>query len=188
MADCFDNVRTEDLDHCINEELVSGISETQIHYALAAHVDTFPDLPALGDVTKPLSDLATIAIDITFPTGKGFNVLHIQSNTGEVKDELVGEKGNKKVKSMFSFFLPNNHARNLGAMRQLKNAGLVFVITEKSGRKRILGSKLVPAYISEAAGTSGKGEEDNIGFEITVDVVSSAPAPIYTGNVTLKTP
>ena len=184
MSDCFDNVRTEDLDHCINEELVSGVSETQIHYALAAHIDSFPALPALGNSETALGDYATIATDITFPIGKGFNVLHIQSNTGEVKDELVGEKGNKKVKSMFSFFLPNNHARNLGAMRQLKNAGLVFIITEKSGRQRVLGSKLVPAYISEAAGTSGKADEDNVGFEITVDVVSSAPAPVYSGNIT----
>ena len=186
MSDCFANVRVEDMDHCANDELASGISETQIFYAPAAHVDVFPELAALGDATKPLADYATISSDITFLTGNGFNVLHIQAETGEVTDEPVGNKGNKKIKSAFSFFLPNTHARNLGFVRQFKNVGMVFVIKEKSKRLRLLGSKDIPAYISEGSGTTGKGSEDDSGFELTVDVTTSSPAPVYTGVVTLK--
>ena len=186
MEDCFDNIRTEDLDNCVNDELASGVSETELFYAPAAHIDTMPSLPALGDPTKTLAEIATVSGDITFPTGKGFNRLNILADTGEIKDEPVGNKGNKKVKSSFEFFLSNNSARNLGFIRQYKNVGLVLVIVEKSGRKRILGSKLVPAYIAEASGTSGKGSEDDVGFQITIDVTKSAPAPVYTGNIVSK--
>lgn len=186
MSDCFDNIRTENLDYCVNEELDSGVSESELFFAPAQHIDVMPSLLPLGDPTKTLEELMTISSDITFPEGKGFNKINILPDTGEIKDEPVGDKGNKKIKSSFDFFLPNNSPRNLGFIRQYKNVGMVFIIGEKSGRKRILGSKLAPAYLSDGPATSGKGPEDNVGIQITIDQTSSAPAPVYTGNVPEK--
>jgi hypothetical protein len=187
MANCFDNIPLEDLTQCVNDELVAGTSETEVYAAIAEHIDTFPSLPALGGdpETTTLESLAKLSADITFTGTKGFFKLQAQTETGEVKDELVGNKGNKKVKSMYDFFLPTTSERNIGFIRQFKNVGMVFIVTEKTGRKRVVGSKLNPVYMDETSGTTGKGPEDDNGWQISVSATSGSPAPVYEGNVIL---
>lgn len=187
MANCFDDIPLEDLTLCVNEELVAGTSETQVFAAIADHIDAFPSLPALGGdpTTTTLASLATITDDVTFVATKGFFKLQAQTETGEVKDEIVGNKGNKKVKSMYEFFLPNTSKRNIGFIRQYMNVPLVFIVTEKTGRKRLIGSKLNPVYMEEGSGTTGKGPEDDNGWQISVSTTSSSPAPVYEGNVAM---
>lgn len=187
MATCFDDIPLEDLTQCVNDELAAGTSETEVYVAVSEHVDTFPSLPALGTASASLESLAKITADITFIAGKGFFKLHAQTETGEVKDDLVGNKGNKKVKSMYEFFLTNTSPKNIGFIRQYKNVPLIFVVKEKTGRFRLIGSKTIPVYFDEASGTTGKGPEDDNGWQISVSATSSSPSPIYEGNITFPT-
>ncbi|CAL2105493.1 conserved hypothetical protein [Tenacibaculum sp. 190524A02b] len=187
MANCFDNIPLEDLTQCVNSELAAGTSETEVYAAVSEHIDSFPSLPPLGGdpATTTLEGLATLNTDIAFTTGKGFFKLQAQVDTGEVKDELVGNKGNKKVKSSYEFFLTNTSARNIGFIRQFKNTPMVFIVKEKTGRYRVIGSKTIPVYMDEASGTTGKGSEDDNGWNISVSATSGNPAPVYTGNIVL---
>ena len=186
MSNCFENIKIENLNLCVNEELVSGTSETEVFAAIAMHVDKFPNLPKLGeDPSKvSLSDLATLKESITFKQGKGFFKLQAQTETGEVKDELVGNKGNKKVKSLYEFFLPNTTSRNIGFVRQYKNLGLILLVTEKSGRIRSLGTKSNPVFLETGTGTTGKAGEDDNGWQFTASVTTGSPAPIYSAQIT----
>lgn len=179
---CFDNTPLEHIDAC-NAELVSGIAEAEVYAAIASHIDADQVPPAIDTANATLSDLATISADITMVSGKGFFKLAVQSETGEIKDELVGNKGNKKVKSTFDFFVANTDAQNIGFIRRFKNIPMVFLVKEKSGRVRKLGSKSVPIFMEAANMTTGKGAEDDTGMQITLSVVSSMPAPVYTGAI-----
>lgn len=181
---CFDDVPLEDLEQCVNEENVAGVRERGIYVALADHIDAFPESPGTVAANVTLESKAKITTDITFLENKGWIELQVQADTGEVKDELVGNKGNKKVKSMFDFFLANTSAKNIGFINQYKNLPLVFGIPEKSGRVRLLGSKKLPAYFESTAGTSGKGPEDDNGWQVSVEVTTGGAAPIYEGNFT----
>ena len=184
---CFDNIPLENIENCPNAELVAGISETEIYAALSTDIDTMPELPALGTANQTLEQLATVTGDITFAaqSGKGFYKMMVMPETGEVKSGLVGKKGNKKVKNSFEFFLSNTSGQNLGWLRQNKNNPLVFLVKEKSGRIRLIGSKTNPVYMETADVTTGKGQEDDTGIQVALENVEGTPSPIYTGAITL---
>jgi len=179
---CFDNTPLEHIDAC-NAELVAGIAEAEVYAIIAEHIDTDQVPPAIDTANATLEQLGTISGDITVVTGKGFFKLAVQSETGEVKDELVGNKGNKKVKSSFDFFVANTSAQNIGFLRRFKNTPMVFLVKEKSGRVRKLGSKSVPIFMDTGSMTTGKGPEDDTGMQVTLSVVSSMPAPVYGGAI-----
>lgn len=179
----FDNLPLEDIGQAVNVETAAGVKESAVYAAVATHIDSFPTLPESGTVAT-LDAFGTLSTDITFPAGKGFIKLDTQAETGEVKDDLVGNVGNRKIKSMFDFFLANTSARNIGFINEYANAPLVFLVQEKTGRFRCIGSKELPAYFDSAAGTSGKGPEDDNGWQCSIYQTSKNAAPVYTGNIT----
>lgn len=184
MSNCFDDLPLEDLDSCVNSENVAGVQEREIYVAVIEHINSFPAHPSLDTANVTLASKATITTDVTFLENKGWFKLKIQADSGEVKDSMVGNKGNKKFKSMFDFFLPDTTAKNIGFMGEYKNVPLVFCIPEKSGRKRLLGTKELPVYFESSEGTSGKGGEDDNGWTCSLEVTTSKPSPIYDGNLT----
>lgn len=174
---CFDNIETEDLDHCLNVEPASGISEVGLYYGLHNQVTTFPTLPAPDTEGATYSSVVTVTTPFIFQAGKGFAKVKVQVETGELKTELVGNTGNKKDKQTLDFFVPKTDKQTLGYLRLHKNSPQVFIVTDKDGSKRQLGSKECPAYIVEANGTSGKGPEDERG--VSFSVVTYAPVIFY---------
>jgi hypothetical protein len=184
MSGIFENIPLEDISQAVNLETTAGVMECEVYFAVASHISDFPALPVSGTAATTLEDFATISTDITFNAGKGFIKLDIQAETGEVKDDMVGNVGNRKFKSMFEYFLSDTSARNIGFMGEYANVPGVYVVKEKSGRMRLIGSKDLPAYFESVAGTSGKGPEDDNGWQCAIYQTSKKPAPVYTGNLT----
>lgn len=183
---CFDNKETENLDHCLNVEVASGISEVGVYYALHSQVTTFPVLPLLDAEGATYESDVTVTTPLVFQAGKGFAKMKVQVDTGELKAELVGSTGNKKDKQTFDFFVPRTDKKTLGYLRSHKNSPQIFIVTDKDGSLRLVGNKECPAYIAEANATSGKTAEDEKG--ITFSVVSYAPVIFYEAAIPLFTP
>lgn len=169
MPPCFDDIVNESLDSCINAEVQAGVSEVGVYYAVHEQILAFPMPQNIGDVGYDYESAVTVATDITFAAGKGFGKISLQSDTGEVLLALVGNKGNKKTKSSFNFYVPSNSKKLLGFVRTMKNVPMLFAVTERDGQKRLIGDKFNPAYLSEVAGTTGKGGEDDKGFQFTIE-------------------
>jgi len=166
---CFDNIAIEDLDACINSEVQAGVSEVGVYYGVHAQITTFPMPKNVDEVGYTYETAVAVTTPIVFAAGKGFGKMTLQSDTGEVLVEVVGNKGNKKTKSSFSFFIPSNSKKLLGMVRTLKNVPMIFCVTERDGQKRLIGDKFNPAYMSEAKGTTGKGGEDDKGIQFTIE-------------------
>ncbi|PZO33195.1 MAG: hypothetical protein DCE86_05410 [Flavobacteriaceae bacterium] len=169
MANCFDELENENLDACINQEILAGVSEVGVKYAFHEQITTFPMPKNFGDAGYSYETAVAVTEDIVFQAGKGFGAITIQSDMGEVKVDLVGNKGNKKTKSSFEFYVPGNSKKLLGFLRTVKNIPMVFCVTERDGQKRLIGDKFNPAYLTEVAGTTGKGGEDDKGFQFTIE-------------------
>jgi len=184
---CYDNIPIENLGACTNVELASGVSETDIYYAPVDFIDQDAEPTALGTTGATFEQLGKISTDITFLSGKGFKKLRIMPETGEVKDELTGNKGNKKVKQSFEFMIANTDATLIGFVRQYKNVPMVVLVRERTGRIRKIGSKANPAFFDAVSITTGKTAEDDSGMTLTVTAVSGSPAPEYAGAITEMT-
>jgi hypothetical protein len=166
---CFDNLPVEDLNACINNEVQAGISEVGVHYAVHPHIATFPMPLNFGAPGYSYETAVVVTEDIAFNPGNGFGIINIMPDSGEVKVDLVGNKGNKKTKSSIGFAISANDAVALGFMRTHANTPMVFCVPERNGQKRLIGDAFNAAYIVEGAATTGKGGEDdkmiNFSFE-----------------------
>jgi hypothetical protein len=166
---CFDEIPVEDLDACINAEVQAGISEVGVHYAVHPQIVDFPMPLNYGEALYSYDTAVAVNEDIEFQATKGFGKITIMPDSGEVKVDIVGNKGNKKTKCTFGFSISGNNKKALGFMRTHKNTPMVFCVTERDGTKRLIGDKFNPAYIVEGAATTGKGGEDdkmiNFSFE-----------------------
>lgn len=181
---CFEEIENESLDSCINSELAAGISEVGVYYAVHEQALVIPEAPAANDAASTNEEIVTIAAAITFPVGKGFAKITVQTDSGEVTSDLVGNPGNKKHKEMFSFSVPGNSKKALGWARRYKNVPLLFIATERDGQKRLIGDTHNPAYITELKATTGKGGEDD---KIMNFVVSAYSHPtVYEGVITAE--
>lgn len=166
----FEDIHLENLGYCPNEETVGGV-KTEVAYMPMAQLETF---------TKPtVTNESTYTERLTIPeaglvpkTGKGFKVIEMMVDENELKNALVGNKGNKKPQASFDALIPNFTPKNLGFIDTHKNTPLLLVITDSTGRKWVMPD----SYINTAEGTSGKAYEDNSGITITV----TANSKIYT--------
>lgn len=180
---CFENVENESLDACLNLEIQAGVSEIGIKYAFHKDITTFPMPKNIGEVGYNFESAVEVNDPILFAAGKGFGEILIQANTGELMADLVGNIGNKKHKSAFSFQVAGNNKKTLGFLRTCKNIPMVFAVPERDGQVRLVGDKNNAAYISEGKATTGKGGEDDKNFTFTVEAFS---LPIvYSGALTL---
>jgi hypothetical protein len=90
---CFENIAIEDLDACINSEVQAGVSEVvYVH----AQITTLPMPLNVNDVGYDYEGSCSNG-PIVFTAGKGSEKL-VQSDSGEVMVDVVGNKGNKKTK------------------------------------------------------------------------------------------
>lgn len=166
---CFDELPVEDLDACINSEVQAGVSEVDVRYAIHPQIDVFPMPLNYGEAGYTYETAVAVSADITFQAGKGFGKMNIMPDSGEVKVDLVGNKGNKKTKSSLSFSVAGNSTKLLGFLRTHRNTPMLFCITERDGQKRLIGDRFNPAFIIEAPGTTGKGGEDDKMVSFTLE-------------------
>jgi hypothetical protein len=184
---CTDTIVTDNIDYCPEDENPSGVSPVEIY---AARVSDFENLiaPPLLSVATTLADAATIAGPHTFPTGKGFFKINILPDTGLVETANEGEKGSKSNANSFAGTLPGTGAKVGGFIRKYQNVGMVFLVTQVNGDIKQIGSKISPAYLSEASGSTGQAVGDVHGTPIRFTDVQAYPAPVYTGAITEFTP
>lgn len=179
----FDELNLEELGGYINQDITSGVSETNIWYIPSDHIleDVFQI--KIDDPSFSLETASVLVGDITLRDGRKWGKLRIQTETGELKDEFGGNKGNKKAKTMFDCFLTDTRPENISFVDIYKNVPMVFLIMDKQGRIRKMGSTMSPAYFDASASTSGKGPDDDAGFQITISASTGRIAPFYEGEI-----
>lgn len=180
MAGCFEGYEVENIEFCANEEIDSGISENNVFYALEKDIKTL-DIPAKSGSYK---DVGTISSEIVPEIGKGFARLECQLDENELTSALSGNIGNKKQSTALEVLIPGLRCEVLGFIRKCKNSRMIFIVITRDGRKFVIGNKINPAYIEEANGTSGRGQDDNNGT--TVNITARSPLLEYTGSIPLK--
>lgn len=181
MSDtCFDNTAHENLEYCPNEEINAGIS-TKLYYTPTAFIKTMAK-PTISNTYASRVEIPTGGI--TFNTGKAFKCIDIQVDEGELKPMLIGNTGNKKIKTELEFLIPGLRTEVLGWVDTYKNTPCIFVVQDANGKLFVIGNKDFGARIESAEGTSGKKIEDDSGFRVKI---SSIIKPcIYKGEISLE--
>lgn len=182
MSTCTDPIPLENIDFCPTDEIAAGVSEVGVY---AAAVDDFLSIkkpPAIADGTS-LTDIATIAETHTFKTGKGFHKLYINPNSGLVESAQAGEKGNLSIENSITGSLQGTGSRIAGWVRKYKNTPMIFIVKERDGKIKQIGSELSPGYITEVTASSGQQPGDVKSTTVKISDVQPYMAPEYAGTI-----
>lgn len=178
MAECsFADTHVENLGYCPNQETVGGV-KTEAAYIPMAHLETFTK-PTITNASTYAQRVTIAPTGIAAASGKGFKKIDLMVDESELKNALVGNKGNKKLQASLDALIPNWTDKNLGFIDAHKNTPLMLVITDSAGVKWVIPE----AFIDKADGTTGKKYEDNSGIAVTI----TANSKIYTyaGEITI---
>tara|TARA_R110002167_G_scaffold364968_1_gene588348 strand:+ start:5448 stop:6011 length:564 start_codon:yes stop_codon:yes gene_type:complete len=184
---CTDTIVTDNLDYCPDEEVVSGVSPVEIYASLVSEFEEIKELPK-KNVATSLEEAGTIVGPHTFPANKGFFKISVLPDTGEVAFSNEGDKGSKSNTVSFAGTIPGTGAKQVGFIRKYQNLPMIFLVTENDGVIKQIGSKIQPAYLSEASGSSGLKAGEVKGMPVKFSATSFSPAPVYTGAITEFTP
>lgn len=142
-------------------------------------IDTFPGLLASTDA----GDTVELDGDIVLEALAKFTQIDIVTNSGEVKDQMVGELGSRSFESTFDFMLSTTNSPEIEFMESVANGCLCVLVKEKSGNIRVLGSPDSPAYLEAAESSTGKDSGSSRGITMQIKAATGSPAPFYTGAI-----
>jgi len=183
MANCEDVIPLENIDYCPTEEIVAGVSETGVFGASVYDFATIAKPLNLKTGTS-LESIATIAEAHTFKAERGFHRIYIDPDTGLVDTAQVGEKANLNFNNSFTGGLQGTGAKNAGYVRKYKSTPMIFIIKEKDGHIKQIGSELAPAYMTEVTASSGQKAGDVKRTTVKFMDTLGYPAPEYAGVIT----
>lgn len=182
MQNCEDAIPLENLDYCTTQEVAAGVSEVGVYGAAISDFYTIQKPASLTDATD-LEDLATITAAHIFKENRGFHRIYINPDSGLVESTQAGEKGNLSIQNSFMGSLQGTGAKTAGYVRKYKNVPMIFIIKEKSGDIKQIGSELSPAYFSETNATSGQKPGDTKQTTIKIMATENHPAVQYDGTI-----
>lgn len=161
----FDDIPVEDIDGSI-VEIESGVCE--VYYAPISTVTGTPNLTAISS-SATVKALGEFDGDVTFVSGKGWNKIKTLVDTSEPKNEGVGPKGQRRIKSVFEFMTDGDNATVLGTQRLLEGVPMIYLVKHRGGDHLMIGSKCNPAYATSSNFTAGKTEGDTTGCTFSVE-------------------
>ncbi len=158
-SNCFTDVPHEALDFCPNNENAAGIS-TRLFYVPTEFVEKM-ELPAATGDYKARVTLQEA--DFALKADKNWKGIDVLVDENELKNSLVGNKGNMKAKSELEFYIPGIRSEVVGFIDTYKNVPMVLAVQDSNGVIWFVGSTVNPAYFESAEGSTGKKFEDNAG-------------------------
>lgn len=180
---CTDSIALENLDFCPTDEVAAGVSETGVFAAAISDFATI-EKPADLSAALTLSEAATIAAAHTFKVDRGFHKIYINPDSGLVETSQVGEKGNISFQNSLTGAMQGTGATTAGWLRKYKNTPMIFIVKEKNGNVKQIGSELSPAYLAEVTGSSGQAAGDAKSTQVIIRDTQNYPAPEYAGTIT----
>lgn len=147
------------------------------HWVPKDDIDVFPSYLA----TANPGDTVKLNGDIVLKANKKFNQVDIITNSGQIKDTLVGAIGSKSWESTFDFMKASTDPKVLEFFECLAKGCLVVLIKEKSGQTRVMGNLDSPAYLESAETDTGKQSGDTRGVTAQIKADIGRVAPVYEG-------
>lgn len=144
----------------------------------ACDIDVFPGFLA---TTNP-GDSITLDGDIVLKANKYFAQIDVVTESGEVKHTQVGSSGSENYVNTYDFKTRKTVAADEWFNKH-RGACFVFIVEEKTGAKRVLGTPSVPAKMVSSEGTTGMNNEGEKIWTAQIKDTVGEVAPVYTGAI-----
>jgi hypothetical protein len=151
-----------------------------IYAVCPCDIDVFP----ARKTTTAVGDSITLDGNIVLKTDKKWATITAISDTVGLIENGVGVTGSKSIQSEFPFKVLKSIAADEWVDKHL-NGCFVFLIQNKEGKIRVIGSKDIPATIETTVGSNGLVLSDEKNWALTVIDKTGRVAPYYEGTIDL---
>ena len=168
----------QDSIHVCGTPNIPGV-RTRVFLVCECDVETWPDRLA---TTAP-GDAITLDGDIVLKTGKFWSRFDIISQTGEIKNTMIGVRGSKSYQQTFDFQKANITDEVDDWFNTHANMCAIAVVEDNMGIKRVMGKPGCPVDIATAEGTSGMGPDSGRIWTSQLYAHTGEVALTYTGEL-----
>lgn len=158
----------------------SGGLQQEFYFAKLSDIATFPT--PIDAPTTPTEKM-TISSDFVMKSGKNFHKGYMTWGRGGVSWTLQGPMDGKSFRHNFEFYKPGADEESLSFLSLAKNENLVFIMKDKDGKFRVVGSEGIPAKMDSSEGGTGQTGEDDKGDTITFVSEGANPPYFYSGTI-----
>ena len=151
-----------------------------IYAVCPCDIETYPAFKT----TTAVGDSITLDGDIVLKTGKKFATITAISETVGLNENSVGVVGSKAIQNDFNFKALKTKASDDWVETHL-NGCFLFVIKNKEGQMRVVGSPDVPATLDTAVGVNGLALSDEKNWALKIMDNTGHVAPYYEGEIDL---
>ena len=178
---CADGAPFSSLRFCSGQRVLPGI-RTAIYYIDKNDILQWPTLPSPSDESVTLAQLATYKGDFTLKTDKKWQRIDLTTGKGNVEWETQGERPSCTFLNKLTASHPGTAEEAAGFCSIAQNADLVFLVQQRDGRFRVLGSEMFETVV-KPKGSLGEGTSTNASTDIEIEATDICPAPFYTGKI-----
>ena len=127
------------LDFCEGQTVLPGIRK-KVYFQKKSNIVKWPTLPKLAEGTS-MAALATYAGDFTLAADKKWLTLMNMDSKSDVNCETQGEKPSVTHLNKATIVHPGTEEEAAGFCRQAAADDLVFLVQQRNGKFRVLGSQ-----------------------------------------------
>lgn len=175
----LENTALLDVDWPDGSENIGGTAE-KFWFAPKSHFAK-GGIPEVSAAPASIADAATVnGSGFVFKTGRGWNTMHVITDTGGINCEPQGERSGKSFLNKYAYIHPGNKAAALGFCRYANNTSMIMVVQEADGTFRQMGSELFGVTFDVINPTTGNATAERKQISVECSYPSVSPAPIIT--------
>lgn len=182
--DCTTQGIYDSLNWCPGQHVLPGI-RSRVYCIPKAWIAKWPKLPAIAPETLTMDKLATYEGNFVLLSDKKWFSIDLLDNKSGITSESQGEIPSKTFLNKGNLLFAGTDEMATGFCRQANTDQLVFLVQERGGKFRVLGSEAFSVEVKPSQ-ASGEGVTGSGGTTIAVEATDICPAPFYPGNIELK--
>lgn len=160
-------------------ETIPGFT-AKIFAVCSCDIETWPALKT----TTGTGDKITLNGDIVLKTGKKFAEIALIPDSGKLTETEVGVVGSMNFQAVFEAKIAKNIASDEW-MALTKNGCWVFIVKDKDGNSRVLGTNEIPATRTATVGNNGPDLASEKTWTVTITDNTGKIPPYYEGEIDL---
>lgn len=180
-AVCANTGIYESLTFCKGKTILPGIRD--VYVQSKNNIVKWPELPEVGDATiTKMKELAVLKGDFTLASDQYWLKVDLAPNKGNITSEVQGEKPYRTFLNKTTLTHPGTSEDAAGFARQAAADELVFLIQQRDGKFRVMGSEKFDIDIKPGQDT-GEGTTGESVTTLEVEATDECPAPFYPGKI-----
>ncbi len=180
-SQCAAGAPYESLRFCQGTKVLPGIRQ-RVYTIAKRDILTWPTLPEATDSDVTLAKLGSYEGNFGLAADKKWKRVDLSYGKGNLECETQGDRPSRTFLNKLTLSYPGTSAQATGFCRIAVDDDMVFLVQQRDGQFRVLGSEEFETDVKPKLST-GEGTSTAGGTDIEIEATDVCPAPFYPGKI-----